>query len=70
MNLMIIVTHTTAFKMIFKIFFINISKGDVLHTHTQKKKKMQKSKIYGLCLLRSILLYAYIFTKELKRIDS
>ena len=42
----------------------------MFYTHTQKKKKMQKSKIYGLCLLRSILLYAYIFTKELKRIDS
>ena len=69
MNLMFIVTHTTAFKMIFKIFFINISKGDVLKKK-KKKKKMQKSKICGLCLLRSILLYAYIFTKELKRIDS
>lgn len=44
MNLMFIVTHTTAFKMIFKIFFINISKGDVLHTHTQKKKKCKKVK--------------------------
>ena len=40
MNLMFTVTHTTAFKIIFKIFFIKISKGDVL----QKKKKKKKQK--------------------------
>ena len=42
MNLMFIVTHTTAFKMIFKIFFIKISKGHVLQK--KKKKKGKKGK--------------------------
>ena len=44
MNLMFIVTHTTAFKMIFKIFFIKISKGHVLQKKKKKKKKQKNKK--------------------------
>ena len=44
MNLMFIVTHTTAFKMIFKIFFIKISKGHVLQKKKKKNKKIKTKK--------------------------